>query len=365
MAQEWPIMEQDSHLLLSSRFYAYAKGGRPWGLPNHIWAEAPHMLIFFDQLLCDEEAYKAEELASRELGWVASSLFVRLKTAGILVTASMADIVRTAPPPRPRLQLPAREVHYATYVQQQLGGLPIFDWDGKIAKRANTLAPSTQAAPTRSLKSSLKLTYLWNIIAAPYQVVPPLETLIGQAGEAYRRALEYQRPHWQRLERLEVGIEEYTLNLTQFKPLYKIIDEPLRPIAEQKLEELLRFRERTKEARSLLRPLVRGALDDNKELLAYVTRVQAELAKTIPSMFPAGAKAAGKCLIGMAIAASPWVAEYFGYTLPGEAKLTPLSGLPFGISAYRNIQQRIEERISANPLRFMKKMARRYNLSKG
>ncbi len=61
------------------------------------------MVVLFDHLLCDEEAFKAEEAGYRELGWVNSELFVDLKAKGILVTVRTDDIVRRVKRPSPRL----------------------------------------------------------------------------------------------------------------------------------------------------------------------------------------------------------------------------------------------------------------------
>lgn len=354
-------MQPDTNLLLSSRFYAYARGTQPWGLPNHLFSDAPHMVVLFDRLLCDEKAFYAEHLAHKELDWVISGLFVRLKEEGILVTANTGNIVRQARKAPSRLRIPELDSYYALHVQKQLG-YPIFDWAGKIASTARTLAPSGTSAHSRKSGAILKLSYLWSVIAKPSQVVPPLNTLSGEAGSAYKQVLKLQEPHWRRLERCEVDIEEYTLELTNFKYLYKKIDDPIRSAAQRNLDELLRLRDRTARARERIAPLILEAFDDAKELPAYATMVQTELAKAVPSLFPAVRTATGKCVFGMATIAGPWLAKWFGYDLPGpETVGIPLGGAAI-TSAVKDLRNRFEERRAANPLRFMVATARKLRL---
>lgn len=225
---------EETNLLLSSRFYAYAKGGRPWGLPNHIWAEAPHMLILFDHLVCDEEAFKAEEDSHRVLGWVNSWLFVDLKAKGILVPVRMRDIVRDSPKPRRGLGPVGLDAYYAAQVQRALG-YPLFDWDRAIVGKTRTLAPSPRSRhPSRST-STLKLAYLWSVVANTSQVSPRLGSLTGSEGAAFREALKLQAPWWKRLERIEIGLDEYLAALTGLKSLYETIDMPLGPVVRRRL----------------------------------------------------------------------------------------------------------------------------------
>ncbi|MFC1633472.1 hypothetical protein ACFL5Z_01410 [Planctomycetota bacterium] len=355
-------MQENTSLLLSSRFYAYAKEGRPWGLPNHLWSEAPHLLVLFDQLCCDQAAFEAEEKGYYDLGWEMSGLFLKLKKEGVLIPMDLRDIVCSVSKPRPRLRIPGIDTHYSLKVQQQLG-FPIFDWDRKIAKRASTLSPRSTNVPIKYDRSARKLTDLWSIIAETKQIVPSLNTLTGQAGEAYKKALELQEPFWKQLERIEISVDEYINNLTRWKHLYEKIDKQLRPVAQENFEKFLRFRDKTKRERTLIKPLIDEAFDNNKELATYATKVQFELSKAVPSLFPAVAKATGKCLIGMAILAAPWVAEGFGITTPINVKVAGgvVSGKTLASGA-KSVQSRITERRKANPLRFMVKAARSHGL---
>lgn len=103
-------MDEKSKLLLSSRFYAYVKGGSPWGLPGELWSEAPHLVVLFDELICDEEAFKAEKLAHQELKWVTSGLFVELKNEGILQPVNMREVVLNLTKPDSRRRIPDLDV---------------------------------------------------------------------------------------------------------------------------------------------------------------------------------------------------------------------------------------------------------------
>lgn len=350
---------EETKLLLSSRFYAYAKGGRPWGLPNHIWAAAPHMLVLFDHLVCDEEAFKAEEASHRVLGWVNSGLFVDLKAKGILVPVRMQDIVRDSKKPRRPLGPVGLDAYYAAHVQRALG-YPLFDWDRTIINKTRTLAPSSgRACPSQSA-SALKLAYLWSVVANTSQVSPPLESLTGSEGRAFRKALRLQAPWWKRLERTEIGVDEYLAALTGWKHLYEAIDVPLGPVVRRNYEEFLRHRDKTQRERALIRPLVLEAFDTRKRFSVYAARVQLELAKALPSLFPALTTATGKIFLGMAALAGPHVAEYFGHPLPDIMK--PLGGAAAAAgmrSAYQTVAEKVDERRRANPLRFMVKAAKR------
>jgi hypothetical protein len=93
LRRQWTLT-QETTLLLSSRFYAYTRGGKPWGLPNHLWSESPHVMLLFDSLVCDENALRAEELGKDRLGWVMSGLFLKLKAEGILQVRDTEDVVR-------------------------------------------------------------------------------------------------------------------------------------------------------------------------------------------------------------------------------------------------------------------------------
>jgi hypothetical protein len=351
---------QETHLLLSSRFYAYSKGGRPWGLPNHLWAEAPHMLVLFDHLVCDEEAFKAEEASHRVLGWVNSGLFVDLKAKGILVTERMQDIVSGSPKPRRQLGPVRLDAYYAAQVQRALG-YALFDWDRAILDETRTLAPSLRRkSPSRS-SSALKLSYLWSVIASTSQVSPPLGSLTGSQGAAFREALRLQAPWWRRLERIEIGIDEYLAALTGWKHLYEAIDVPLEPTVRRNYEEFLRYRDKTERERALIRSLVLEAFETRKAFSAYAARVQIELAKALPSLFPALTSAAGKFLIGMAALGGSSLAEYFGYHVPEMLKRVGGPAAMLGLrSAYQTVANKVEERRLANPLRFMVKAARRH-----
>lgn len=292
-----------------------------------------------------------------------SELFVKLKAEGILTTADTEGIVRKAKEPPARLRIPQVDSYYAVHVQQQLG-IPLFDWEGKLAKTAGTLAPSTTRPNRQPPKAALKLTYLWSIIARPTQVVPPLDSLPGEAGAAYRKVLKMQTPSWQQLERCEIDIDEYTLALTQFTDLYEKIDGPIRSSARRKFDQLLRFRDRTSRERRHIAPLILEAFDDDKEVAAYVAKTQRELNKAIPSLFPAAASATGKCVIGLATMAAPWIAKLLGYDLPGPET----AGIPIGVSAIRaairDVRTRREERRAANPLRFMVTTAKKLGLDR-
>ncbi len=351
---------QETNLLLSSRFYAYAKGGRPWGLPNHLWAEAPHMLVLFDHLVCDEEAFKAEEESHRILGWVNSRLFVDLKAKGILVPARMQDIVRESRKPRRRLGPVGLDAYYAVQVQRALG-YPLFDWDRAIVGETRTLAPSPGRKTSSRSSSTFKLSYLWSVVASTGQVSPPLASLTGSQGVAFREALRLQAPWWRRLERIEIGLDEYLVALTRWKHLYEAIDVPLGPIVRRKYEGFLRYRDKTERERSLIRPLVLEAFETRKSFSAYAARVQLELTKALPSLFPALTSAASKLLIGMAALGGPPLAEYLGYPVPDIAKRVggPAAGWAVR-SAHQTVAEKVEERREANPLRFMVKAARRH-----
>lgn len=148
--------------------------------------------------------------------------------------------------------------------------------------------------------------------------------------------------------------------LTGWKHLYEAIDVPLGPVARRNYETFLRYRDKTQRERALIRPLVLEAFDTRKSFSTYATRVQVELAKALPSPFPALATATGKIFLGMAALASPHVGEYFGYPLPELVK--PLGVAAAGLamrSAERTVADKVGERRRENPLRFMVKAAKR------
>jgi hypothetical protein len=312
------------------------------------------MLVLFDHLLCDEEAFKAEEAGYRELGWLNSELFVDLKAKGVLVTVKTDGIVSRVKRPSQRLGPVGLDAYYAAQVQRQLGH-PIFDWDRKLVSRTRTLAPSPGRTTQPRGRASLKLAYLWRVIANANQITPPLDSLTGAEGSAYRRALTRQAPWWRRLERIEIGLEEYITALTSWRHLYQKVDSVLRPAARLRYEQFLRYRDKTERERLLIRPLVIEAFEKEKSFPAYAARVQTELSKALPSLFPAVAEATGKVLLGMVALTGPGLVEYFGYPVPDIAKRVsgPAAGIWAARSAYNTVTDKIEQRRKANPLRFM------------
>jgi hypothetical protein len=318
------------------------------------------MLILFDRLVCDEEAFKAEENSHRVLGWVNSWLFVDLKAKGILVPVRMQDIVRDSQKPSRRLGPVALDAYYAAQAQRALG-YPLFDWDRTIVGKTRTLAPSPRSESLPQRTSTLKLAYLWSVVANTSQVSPRLGSLTGPEGAAFREALKLEAPWWKRLERIEIGLDEYLAALTGWKHLYEAIDMPLGPVVRRNYEDFLRYRDKTARERALIRPLVLEACDTQKSFSAYAARVQAELAKALPSLFPALTSAAGKLLMGMAALGGPQLADYFGYPVPAVAKSVGGAAAGWGVrAAYQTVADKFEERRRANPLRFMVKAAKKH-----
>jgi hypothetical protein len=350
-----------STLLLSSRFYAYVQGTRPWGLPNHLWSDAPHMLILFDHLMCDRNALEAERLASQELGWVMSGLFQRLEKEGVLLGIETQPLVCRAPKPPTHAQVPQLDSYYAAHVQSQLA-IPIFDWEGRTAKTATTLAPSATAlrkAKPGSAHALVKLDYLWQVIANPFQVVPPLTALSGAAAAAHVSLRKLEKPYWRELERGTMDQPTYVQRLTRFKALYKSIDDPVRKGAQARLDKLLKLRDKTTQERESLAPLILEASDDTKDVAAFVVAVQKELARKVPSLFPAVATGTGKCLLGMATIAAPWLLKMLGHPVPVPDATGVGPGITLSTSGASDIRKRLSERRRANPLRFMIGKARR------
>lgn len=56
--------------------------GIPAGLPNHLFAQHPWLLIVFEHLYCDENGFQGEQYAAGVMKWTNSELFVRLATSG-------------------------------------------------------------------------------------------------------------------------------------------------------------------------------------------------------------------------------------------------------------------------------------------
>lgn len=137
----------------------------------------------------------------------------------------------------------------------------MFDWDRRLVSRTQTLAPLSGRATRSRNAERMKLSYLWRVIASANQVSPPLDSLTGAEGSAYRLALRRQAPWWRRLERIEIGLEEYITALTSWKDLYDKIDSALRPTVRRQYEQFLRYRDKTERERSLIRPLVLDAFN--------------------------------------------------------------------------------------------------------
>lgn len=365
-----------SRILLSSHFYAYAKGRTPWGLPNYFWSEAPHLLVLFDKLLCDEEAFKAEKLAHDELGWVGSGLFVRLKREGVLETERMEQIVLKAQEPPPVLGVPARDSYYAIRVQQHLqermnAPLLVFDWARSVTDTAQTMAPSISPAagywgkmPDRA---SRKLRYISTVIANQCSITPPLTSLTGAAARGYVAVRQLEDPDWKQLENLEISQADYIDKLRAFLNYYKQIDRQLKAISESNFEKFIRFRDDTEKQRREIRPLIQEAFDQKKDVKEYAQNVQAELAKAIPYVFSElrVKNTAAKVAIGAAIVAAPLVAGFYGYAM--SPKVTEgLDAVMVG-PLYESLKEEArlakKRQESANPLRVLIKKAKRHQLA--
>jgi len=52
--------------------------GVPAGLPNQLFSRHPWAIILFEQIYCDENGLRAEEVAADEMKWTNAELFVRL-----------------------------------------------------------------------------------------------------------------------------------------------------------------------------------------------------------------------------------------------------------------------------------------------
>jgi len=252
------------------------------------------------------------------------------------------------------------DVYYAAQVQRTLG-YPLFDWDRALVENTRTLAPSPKRKrPSRS-SSSLNLSYLWNVVACTSQVSPPLGSLTGSEGAAFKAALRLQAPHWHRLECIEIGLDECLSELTGWKHLYEAVDRPLGRIIRSKYEAFLRLRDKTEREHSLIRPLAFEAFNTRNSFSAYAARVQVELTRALPSLFPAMTSAAGKLPIGVAALGGPPFAEYFRYPVPDIAKRAGVPAALWGAHAtYQTVADKVEEQRVANPLRFMVKTARRH-----
>ena len=112
-------------LYLASWEYLYLRQRKPAGLPNQLFFHHPWLLIPFENIYCDQNAYDAEWKAWKQLGWTNSGLFVKLAERGIIqpIATILARSLRKGGIPRTLLtgfSLPESEVIERPILSEQM-----------------------------------------------------------------------------------------------------------------------------------------------------------------------------------------------------------------------------------------------------
>ncbi len=76
-------------VVIDSAFGSYAIGRRPTAVGNAFLYDEPTLLLWVDEILCDQHAFAGEKAFAAE-GWLASQLFARLAKEGIVKAQSFA-----------------------------------------------------------------------------------------------------------------------------------------------------------------------------------------------------------------------------------------------------------------------------------
>jgi hypothetical protein len=272
-------MSDASGVLLGSHFYAYKKKGmKPWGLPNHLFEEAPHLIVLVDHLHCDKHAYQAEWAVAERFKWVKADLFRKLREREgdpVLVDEDYEAISKEALASVPRRRDVKREDAEVTAAVAQRKNLSIFDWDS-----------GQSGALTRR-----KLQCLWRLLVSDSPITPREEMLEYSQREALEKARQKELPLLERLRRLQMSTADYRDELHELDlyPLWKEYDEPLRKPAERKLEKYLHWRDICEKYREKARPLINGAFEKEKDYESYRKSLEESLRRKVPELLDGGA----------------------------------------------------------------------------